>query len=368
MSGIPVRAAVLRELGGALSVEEIRLPEPGPGQVRVRLAAVGVCHSDLSLSDGTLRPPKLPVVLGHEGAGIVAALGDDVTDLAVGDHVVLNWAPPCRTCWHCRRGEPYLCEHAMDGAARPYGRLADGAAVYPGLGTAAFATETVVSRAGCIPIPADVPLEHAALLGCAVLTGVGAALHAAAVQPGESVLVIGLGGVGLSAVQGARLAGAGTIIAVDPAPAKLELARRLGATDILEPSPDLPKRVRALADGRGVDHAIECVGRAATIRAAWSATRRGGRTTIVGLGPATDTVTFNALEIAHFARTLAGCMYGNTDPETDLPLLLDHYRAGRLDLATLVTNKIPLDDVGSAFDHLRTGHGARTLILFDPPP
>jgi len=366
MSAFAVRAAVLREPGGALSVEEIRLHGPGPGQVRVRLAAVGVCHSDLSLADGTLRPPRLPVVLGHEGAGTVAGLGEGVTGLAVGDRVVFNWAPACRACWFCRHGEPYLCEHAMDGADRPYGVLADGAAVHPGLSTAAFATETVVARAGCIRLPVDIPLAQAALLGCAVLTGVGAALNAASVRPGQSVLVIGLGGVGLSAVQGARLAGAGMIIAVDPEPAKLELAGRLGATDTLEPSTDLAKRVRARTGGRGVDHAIECVGRGATIRMAWSATRRGGRTTVVGLGPATDTVTFNALEIAHFARTLAGCMYGNTDPEVDLPLLLDHYRAGRLDLDALVTNQIPLDSINTAFERLRAGRGARTVVVFDP--
>ena len=208
----PVRAAVLRSLGGELAIEDVELYEPGPGQVRVRMAAVGVCHSDLSLANGTLRPPRLPVVLGHEGAGTVAAVGDGVTDLAVGDPVVLNWAPACRRCWFCQHGEPYLCAHAMDGAARVYGTLADGAALYPGLSSAAFATETVVGRAGCIPLPPDVPLEQAALLGCAVLTGVGAVLNAAGVRPGETVLVVGLGGVGLSAVQGA-LADAGRAVA-----------------------------------------------------------------------------------------------------------------------------------------------------------
>jgi len=358
------RAAVLRTLGGELSIEEISLRDPGPGQVRVRMVATGVCHSDLSLADGTLRA-TLPVVLGHEGAGTVVTVGPGVDDLAVGDRVVLNWSPPCRSCWYCEHGEPYLCARAMDGAARPYGVLSDGAPVYPGLGTAAFASETVVARAGCIPVPSDVPLDEAALLGCAVLTGVGAVLNAARVQPGESVLVVGLGGVGLCAVQGARLAGASTIIAVDPAESKFDLARRFGATDVLQPSPDLAKRVRALTGGRGVDHAVECVGRASTIRTAWSATRRGGHTTVVGLGSISDSITFNALEIAHFGRTLAGCMYGSTDPEVDVPRLLEHYRAGRLDLASLVTDRIGLGDVGSAFDELRAGRGARSLVMFD---
>lgn len=366
--GLAARAAVLREPGGELSVEEISLTEPGPTQVRVRMVATGVCHSDLSLANGTLRA-QFPVVLGHEGAGTVVEVGSEVTDLDVGDSVVLNWSPPCRKCWFCRHGEPYLCEHAMDGAARPYGVLADGGPVYPGLSSAAFATETVVARAGCIPIsvgaaPPDLPLELAALLGCAVLTGVGAVLNAACVQPGESVLVVGLGGVGLCAVQGARLAGASAVIAVDPAPSKFELARRFGATEVLEPSADLAKRVRALTEGRGVDHAIECVGRADTIRAAWSSTRRGGHTTVVGMGSAKDTLSFNALEIPHFGRSLAGCMYGSTDPEADVPVLLDHYRAGRLDLEGLVTDRIGLADVGAAFDELRAGRGARSVVVF----
>lgn len=358
------RAAVLREVGGELSVEELALAEPGPGQVRVRMAAAGVCHSDLSLANGTLRLPNLPVVLGHEGAGTVVALGPGVHDLAVGQPVVLNWAPPCRQCWYCAHGQPYLCERGSDSAARAYAALADGSAAYPGLGTAAFATETVVSRGGCIPIPADVPLAQAALLGCAVLTGVGAVLRCARVQPGESVLVIGLGGVGLCAVQGARLAGAGQILAVDPAPEKAELAIRFGATDVLQPSADLARRVRALADGRGVDHAIECVGRADTIRAAWSATRRGGQTTVVGMGSATDTLSLSALEIPHFARTLRGCMYGSTDPDVDIPVLLEHYRAGRLDLAGLVTAQIGLSELGAAFAELHAGRGARSVIVF----
>jgi S-(hydroxymethyl)glutathione dehydrogenase / alcohol dehydrogenase len=359
-----VRAAVLRAAGGPLTIEELTLPALGPGQVRVRMVATGVCHSDLSLADGTLRA-AVPAVLGHEGAGVVVDVGSDVDDLAAGDHVVLNWSPPCRACWFCSHGEPYLCERAQDASARPYATLADGSDVYPGLSPAAFATETVVGRAGCIPIPSDVPLEPAALLGCAVLTGVGAVLNAARVRPGESVVVVGLGGIGLCAVQGARIAGASTIIGVDPVPEKAELAMRFGATDVLTPSPTLAKRVRALTGGRGADHAIECVGRGKTIRSAWSCTRRGGRTTVVGLGPTTDTVEFNALEVAHFGRTLAGCMYGSTDPAVDIPILLDHYRAGRLDLDALVTGRISLTDIPAAFDELRAAQGVRSLILFD---
>jgi S-(hydroxymethyl)glutathione dehydrogenase/alcohol dehydrogenase len=356
-----VPAAVLREVGGPLRVEEVILPEPGPGQVRVRMAAAGVCHSDLSLARGTL-PQPVPVVLGHEGAGRVAAVGEGVTGLAPGDPVVLNWAPACRQCWWCGHGEPWLCERASDGWQRRYAQLADGTEVYPGLGTAAFAAETVVGADACVPLPADIPLTEAAVLGCAVLTGVGAVRNAARVRPGESVVVIGLGGVGLAAVQGARLAGAFPIIAVDPVEAKAGLARRFGATEVVTPGPGLSRQVRELVDGRGADHAIECVGRPETIRAAWSVTRRGGRATVVGMGAHTEQVSFSALEIGHFARTLAGCIYGNADPVVDVPRLLTDYRAGRLDLAAMVTEQIPLEAAGAAMDRL--GTGARSVIVF----
>ena len=357
-----VRAAVLRKRDGAMPVETLELPPPGPGQVRVKLAAAGVCHSDLSLANGTLRQ-QFPVVLGHEGAGTVVELGADVSGVAVGDHVVLNWSPSCGLCWFCLAGEPYLCEHGADGGATPYA-TAGGDPVYPGLGTAAFATETNVGANACIPLPADVPMEEAALLGCAVLTGVGAVTNAARVQPGQSVVVIGLGGVGLAALQGARIAGASVIVAVDPAEAKHELAQRLGATHALVPSDSLGKQIRSLTGGRGADHAIECVGRAATIRTAWSIVRRGGRATIVGLGAPSDTLTFNALEVAYFARSLAGCMYGNSNPAADVPKLLDLHRTGRLDLRSLVTEHRPLSEVDVAFADLRSGTGARTLITF----
>jgi S-(hydroxymethyl)glutathione dehydrogenase/alcohol dehydrogenase len=359
-----VRAAVLRETGGVPRLEEIELAPPGPGQVRVRIAATGVCHSDLSLANGTLRYPR-PVVLGHESAGRVVAVGDEVSDLAVGDPVVLSWAPPCRSCWYCRKGEPYLCEQAEAAWYRPYASDDTGTPVYAGLGVGGFATETVVDASACVRLPDGVPLVEAALLGCALLTGIGAIRHAAGVRPGESVLVLGLGGVGLSAVQGARIAGAGRIIGVDPSEEKRALAQRLGATDLVEPGPDLAKRVRALCDGRGVDHAIECVGRAETIRAAWSSTRRGGRTTVVGIGPHTEQVSFSPLEIFQFARTLSGCVYGSADPHIDVPFLVEQYRAGRLDLGSLVTARIGLTEVSDALAAMAAGHGARSLVVLD---
>src|SRR5262245_21456405 len=227
-----VKAAVLGQQGGALEVREIVLGEPGPGQVKVRVHAAGVCHSDLSLANGTLLQ-ETPAVLGHEGAGVVLAVGDSVSRVAVGDHVVLNWAPACRECWFCERGEPWLCAHGEEVARSPYATLDDGTSVYPGLGTAAFAEETIVPAAGVVRVPDSVPMEQAAVLGCAVQTGAGAVLNTAGVRAGESVVVYGLGGVGLSALQAARAVGAGPIIGVDVNDAKADLARRHGATDFL---------------------------------------------------------------------------------------------------------------------------------------
>ena len=356
------RAVVLAAVGEPMRVADIELPAPGPGQVRVRLAAAGVCHSDLSLSNGTLRQ-QVPAVLGHEGAGTVVEVGEGVTGVRPGDTVVLNWSPSCGACHFCRVGEPYLCVHGADASTVPYATLG-GEPVYPGLGTAAFGEETVVPAAGVLPAPDGVPLTDAALLGCAVLTGYGAVTNAAGVRPGESVVVYGLGGVGLSVVQAARIAGAGTIVAVDVRPEKEELARGQGATEFVVSGDETARRVRELTGGYGADHAFECVGRPETIRMAWSSTRRGGHTTVVGVGGAKDMVQFSALELFHFARTLRGCVYGNSDPAADLPVLAGHVRDGRLDLGALVTDRIGLEDVPAAFERMSRGAGARSLVVF----
>jgi S-(hydroxymethyl)glutathione dehydrogenase/alcohol dehydrogenase len=356
-----VRAAVLSAPGESLRVAELELPEPGPGQVRVRIAATGVCHSDLSLARGTLRQ-SMPVVLGHESAGTVVSVGEGVTRAAPGDRVVLCWAPPDGTCWFCQQGEPWLCENSSNAASTPYATV-DGQDVYPGLSTGGFAEETVVGERAVIPVPDGVPLEHAALVGCAVMTGVGAVLNTAKVREGQSVLVVGLGGVGLSVVQGARLAGAGQIIVVDRAPEKLELARSMGATDVLEAGGELAKQVRGLTDKRGADHAFDCVGLAETIRSSWSATRRGGVTPIVGIGGKEQQVTFTALELFHFARTIQGCVYGSTDPLVDIPRILGHAAEGRLDLGALVTGQVGLSGIDDAFAEMASGKGARTIVV-----
>ncbi|MGX5188060.1 Zn-dependent alcohol dehydrogenase [Streptomyces avermitilis] len=358
-----VRAAVLPAVGAPLEITGIELPEPGPGQVRVRLAAAGVCHSDLSLSDGTMRVP-VPAVLGHEGAGTVVSVGEGVTQVSPGAGVVLNWAPSCGRCHACSLGEVWLCADALTGAGTVYARRTDGTDLYPGLNVAAFAEETVVPAACVLPVPDGVPLTDAALLGCAVLTGYGAVHHSAKVQPGETVAVFGVGGVGLATLQAARIAGASKIVAVDVSPEKESLARRAGATDYLVASENTAREIRGLTDKQGVDVAVECVGRAVTIRTAWDSTRRGGRTTVVGIGGKDQQVVFNALEIFHWGRTLSGCVYGNSDPAKDLPVLAEHVRAGRLDLGALVTERIALDGIPAAFDNMLAGKGGRALVVF----
>lgn len=358
-----VRAAILPAVGAPLEITGIELPEPGPGRVRVRLAAAGVCHSDLSLSNGTMRVP-VPAVLGHEGAGTVVSVGEGVTHVAPGDGVVLNWAPSCGSCHPCSIGEVWLCADALVGAAGIHARTADGTELHPGLNVGAFAEETVVAANCVLPLPDGIPLTDAALLGCAVLTGYGAVHHSARVRAGESVVVLGVGGVGLAVLQSARIAGASTVIAVDVSPEKEALARAAGATEYLVASGTTAKEVRGLTAGRGADVAVECVGRAATIRTAWDATRRGGRTTVVGIGGKDQQVTFNALELFHWGRTLSGCVYGNSDPAKDLPVLAEHIRAGRFDLGAMVTERIGLDDIPAAFENMLAGRGGRALVVF----
>ncbi|MQY38842.1 S-(hydroxymethyl)mycothiol dehydrogenase [Streptomyces sp. RB17] len=358
-----VRAAVLPAIGAPLEITGIDLPDPGPGQVRVRLAAAGVCHSDLSLSNGTMRVP-VPAVLGHEGAGTVVAVGEGVTHVAEGDPVVLNWAPSCGGCHACALGEVWLCANALNGAADVYARTTDGTDLHPGLNVAAFAEETVVSASCVLPLPKGVPLVDAALLGCAVLTGYGAVHHSAKVREGETVAVFGAGGVGLATLQSARIAGASRIIAVDVSAGKEELARAAGATDYVLASENTPREIRALTGKQGVDVSVECVGRAVSIRAAWDSTRRGGRTTVVGIGGKDQEVTFNALEIFHWGRTLSGCVYGNSDPARDVPVLAEHVREGRLDLSALVTERIALEGIPAAFANMLEGKGGRALVVF----
>ena len=335
----------------------------GPNDVRVRVRAAGVCHSDLSMINGTLAP-AFPLILGHEAAGRVVEVGDSVDRVAVGDSVVLNWSPSCRQCWYCTHGEPWLCERAP-GASMPRGSTVDGGPTHVTLGVGALAEEVVIDAGAVIRVPADVPPEQAALLGCAVLTGFGAVRNAARVKAGESVLVLGLGGVGLSVLLAARHAGAEPVIAVDISPAKEALARAAGATDYVVADETLSKAVRARTGGRGADHAFECVGKAATIGAAWRSTRRGGQVTILGMGRRDDVLELGALDIFHWARTLRACRYGSADPDIEVPQLAEDVRRGDLDLAPLITHRIRLDEAPEALRRMERGEGARSVVLFD---
>ncbi|GIF63005.1 alcohol dehydrogenase [Asanoa ishikariensis] len=357
-----MKALVVTGKGEVPHVADVVLPPVGPGDVRVRIRAAGVCHSDLSMVNGTLAP-SFPLVLGHEAAGVVTEVGAG-TRVSVGDEVVLNWAPPCRECWHCTHGEPWLC--AGNGRpSAPRGHLASGEATHVTLGLGALAEEVVVPGHAVVGVPAGLPADVAALLGCAVLTATGAVNRTAEVRPGQSVVVIGLGGVGLAALIAARAAGADPVIGVDLGEAKRDLALAAGATHFVVSDDTMPKAVRALTGGRGADHAIECVGRSATIGAAWRATRRGGQVTVVGMGAHDDLVSLSALDIFHSARTLRSSVYGSSDPDRDLPVLAAAVGAGSLDLEPLITDRISLEAAPDAFARMARGEGARSVVLFD---
>ena len=360
-----MRAAVLRAPGEAFAVEALELRALGRRDVHVQVAASGVCRSDLSIQDGTI-PHPLPAVLGHEGAGVVLATGPDVTTVQPGDHVVLSWVAPCRSCFYCLRGHPELCEHGLDHAfAMPYATGADGTGYLAAFGTATFGEETIVPEAACVKIDASFPLELAALVGCGVVTGVGAVCNSAHVEPGASVAVLGCGGVGLAAIQGARLSGAATIIAVDRVASKLAHARASGATDVVDSAATDPvTAVRELTGGRGADHVFEVVGRSDTIRAAYEMTRRAGTCTVVGAGSFTDMVEFAAMSLMVDAKTMRGCVYGATDPARDFPEMIRLQQAGRLDLDSLVTQRIALTELNEAFAAMEAGEVVRSVIVY----
>ena len=360
----PMKAVVLRDVGQPTTVEELALRPLASHEVRVQLRASGVCHSDLSLRDGSI-PALLPSALGHEGAGIVTEVGDGVTTVNPGQHVVLTWIVSCRSCPHCLRGETQLCVRAYDHAyGAPYAESASGP-VWPGMGVGSLAEETLLPAAAVVPVDDALPLEHAALLGCGVTTGVGAVIRTAAVRPGETVLVIGCGGVGLAAIQAARLAGAAQIIAADRVAAQLPAAVANGATHTIDASEaDLTAGVRDLTGGAGVDHGIEVVGKPATIRAAYDATRRGGRVTLVGAAGFTEEATFPALSLMTDGKTIQGSVYGASDPARDIPVLAGLAQRGQLDLEALVTRRIGIDDVEAAFTDMAAGRGARSVVCF----
>jgi len=357
-----MRAAVLMGLEQDAVVRDLELGEPGPGEVKVRMAAAGVCRSDLSMINGVI-PFPVPTVLGHEGAGEVVGVGDGVTTVVPGDHVIVSWSPPCGHCESCYSGRAYLCMdvHAM--ASMTPHAVMDGIPIPSFAGAGTFAEETIVPWQGAVKVPKDVPLEIASLLGCGVITGVGAALNTAKVRPGSTVCVIGVGGVGISVIQGARIAGAASIVAVDPFESKLEMAKRFGATH--GATPDTVGSVSMeLTGSAGFDYVFEVVGSPQTIRKAWDLTRRGGETIIVGMGRMDAMVEFAAYDLFFSSKTLKGCYYGGADVRVDFDRLLRLWRAGRLDLEGMISQTIDLAEVNEALAALNTGEVIRSVIKF----
>lgn len=378
-----VRAAVLREMGRSapfaesrpLAIETVELDPPGTGELLVKVRAAGLCHSDLSVIDGS-RPRVMPMVLGHEAAGEVLAVGADVHDFAVGDQVVFAFVPACGHCAYCAEGRAALCEPGA--RANTAGTLLSGARRWHGdtpelhhhLGVSAFAEATVVSARSAVRIDPDrdgKPLDWtiAALFGCAVLTGVGAVVNTARVAPGDSVAIFGLGGVGLAALLGAAAAGADPIVAVDILPAKLELARRLGATHtVLASDADAIAQIRDATRG-GAQHCIETAGAAPALATAYAATRRGGTTITAGLPHPDKLFSVPAVSLVAEERTVKGSYMGSAVPMRDLPRYVSLYRAGKLPVDKLLTHTLKLDEINLAFDRLARGEAVRQVVVFD---
>jgi S-(hydroxymethyl)glutathione dehydrogenase/alcohol dehydrogenase len=360
------RAAVFREAGQPLEVREIDLDEPGQRDVLVRMAAVGICGTELHSIRGEWERPT-PSVLGHEGAGIVEAVGDAVTSVKPGDEVVLSWAPSCGECADCRRGRPAACINLhraigngtlVDGTT---GMTIDGETLYRGTATGCLQELITVTERVALPVGGGVTLEEAALLGCAALTGVGAVLFAARVEPGDVVLVVGAGGVGQFCVQGARIAGADAIVAVDPLEARLELARELGATHTT--TPEGLKALMKDAFPDGADRALDVVGTPDTSALALRFTRSGGTCVIVGIPATGERLDLDFGEFNRREKFLTGTMYGSEDPAVALPILLEHVRSGRLKLRELLGRTFPLDQVNDAIDLALAGEPGRMLVL-----
>ena len=372
-----ITGAVLESLDSAqpfaesrpIRVRELELDAPGPHEVLVRIEAAGLCHSDLSVINGD-RPRPMPMALGHESAGVVEQIGEDVTDLAVGDHVVMVFMPSCGHCIPCAEGRPALCEPGA--VANGAGTLlsgqrrlhCDGAEINHHLGVSGFATHCVVSRRSVVKIDKNLPLDEAALFGCAVLTGVGAVVNTGRMQPGETAAVIGLGGVGLSSVLGAVASGARQIIAIDLSDEKLALARELGATHTVNArDADAAEQIREISGG-GVDFAFEMAGAVRAMELAYKITRRGGTTITAGLPPPGAALAVPIVQLVAEERTLKGSYIGTCVPTRDIPRFVALYQAGKLPVNRLMSGKLKLDDINEGFDRLHEGKAVRQVIEF----
>jgi S-(hydroxymethyl)glutathione dehydrogenase/alcohol dehydrogenase len=355
-----VKAAVLREVKQPMTIEEVGIDEPGPGQVLVKTAASGVCHSDQHFIDG-LWPAPLPAILGHEAAGVVERVGPGVTYVEPGDHVIGLFVPFCGLCRFCTTGRPNLCSSGRN--LTPVLHIGD-RAVAPFISLSSFAEYMMVSENGLVKIRKDVPLDRAALVGCGVMTGVGAAINTAKVEPGSACAVIGTGGVGLNVIQGCVLAGAERVIAIDINTNKLEMAREFGATHVIDASKEDPvAKVRELTGG-GADYAFEVIGLPQAITQAFDMVRSGGEAVVVGMAPLGSEASISAPAFLQ-EKVLRGCIYGSTRPRHDMPRLLDLYMAGKLKLDELVSRSYPLEGINDAFTALKNGEVARSVIVFD---
>lgn len=368
---ITVQAAVFTGPNQPLEMRELQISDqPGPNEVLVKIAASGVCHSDLHALSGEWETPA-PLVLGHEGAGVVIAAGSEVTGLEIGDHVVLSWTPSCQKCEFCVTGNPVLCQLANETAYQHVfsdgkTRLKDGEEdVKSFLGVGSFADHAMVPASAAIKIRKDAPFAQAALVGCAVTTGIGAVVNTAKVEPYSTVLVIGGGGVGLNIVQGARLVGAKQIILADVSDDKLELGRKFGATHTINSREvDLLTAVKELTDGRGVDYAFEAIGLPFTIEASYEAVRRGGTAVVVGQVADGVKISIDPFVMSDQEKKLIGSNYGSSRQSIDFPNIIDQYMEGLVDLDSMVTDRIALSEVNEAFAEMRKGRGIRSVIEY----
>jgi S-(hydroxymethyl)glutathione dehydrogenase / alcohol dehydrogenase len=360
-----MRAAVLRNTGDEkLEIrDDIELGPVGPGEVKVRIHATGVCHSDVSGMNGTI-PQPAPFVPGHEGAGVVSEVGEGVTSVAPGDHIIVAWSAPCGTCKFCvDRKQPNLCINIQFAAGATPHFLQDGSSIFGFAGVGTWAEELILPQQGVVKIDPATPHEIASLVGCGVMTGVGAALNTAKVTPGSSVVVFGCGGVGISAIQGARVAGASEIVAVDLVDSKLEDAQRFGATHAVKPD-ELDSAKQTITGGDGFDYAFEAIGLPQTMRSAYDVIRRGGTACIIGVGGLDKSLTFNAFELFFDEKTLKGSYYGSADVRSDFSRMLNLWHNGRLDLEGMISKKIAIDDVNEAVADLKAGTVIRSVITF----
>jgi S-(hydroxymethyl)glutathione dehydrogenase/alcohol dehydrogenase len=357
-----MQGAVLWEAGQSFDVrDDIELRAPQRGEIRVRIAASGICHSDISIQVGE-HPAEMPIMLGHEGAGEIVEVGDGVERVQAGDRVILALIAGCGHCYSCVNGQPNLCTNSAGRIGTP-GFSIEGRPI-PGLaGLGTFAEELVVSEARAMPVPDDVPFDVAALLGCGVMTGSGAAINTAQVRPGSSVVVFGCGGVGISVIQGARVCGAAEIVAVDRYPQKTAFAMQMGASHGASPE-QLPDLMNELTNGRGFDYAFEAIGNPHTMRAAYDATRRGGTTVIVGVASPHATLQFSGMEFLA-EKTLKGSLFGSADVRRDYDRLLRLWRTGRFDLEGMVSRRVKLDEITDAVHAVEHGEVIRSVIAFN---